>query len=59
MPGVASRQEMPGLFEHYELDGAHDEMVDATARCVRTISVCMKAAEAAAGSCGAASRWPI
>jgi len=28
MPGVASRQEMPGLFEHYELDGAHDEMLD-------------------------------
>ena len=32
MPGVASRQEMPALFEHYELDEAHDEMLDASGK---------------------------
>jgi uncharacterized circularly permuted ATP-grasp superfamily protein len=29
MAGIASRRTLPALFDHYELDGAHDEMLDA------------------------------
>jgi uncharacterized circularly permuted ATP-grasp superfamily protein len=32
MPGLASRWEMPAFFEHYELDEAHDEMLDASGK---------------------------
>ena len=30
MAGIASRRTLPALFDHYELDAAHDEMLDAT-----------------------------
>jgi uncharacterized circularly permuted ATP-grasp superfamily protein len=32
MPGLASRLEMPAFFEHYQLDGAHDEMLDSSGK---------------------------
>jgi uncharacterized circularly permuted ATP-grasp superfamily protein len=30
MAGIASRGTLPALFNHYELDAAHDEMLDAS-----------------------------
>src|SRR5580700_9425583 len=28
MAGIASRRTLPAMFDHYELDAAHDEMID-------------------------------
>jgi uncharacterized circularly permuted ATP-grasp superfamily protein len=30
MPGIASRRTLPALFQHYDLDEAYDEMLDAS-----------------------------
>jgi uncharacterized circularly permuted ATP-grasp superfamily protein len=30
MAGIASRRTLPAMFDHYELDAAHDEMIDAS-----------------------------
>src|SRR5580704_14435214 len=30
MAGIASRRTLPAMFDHYQLDAAHDEMIDAS-----------------------------